>query len=885
MCRGLVIALCVLGLAAPAAASEAGSVDPAEQSSTARVIITVADPSGGVIPGATVSIAMPDPTPQAKAGAAPVAPARTNAAGVATVEGLAAGRYTITAEFPGFESVVLKDFRVRAGENRRTIVLPLKKVAEDVTVGRDRQTAGLDPRGNAFSTVLTREQIAALPDDPDEMEAALKAMSPPGAVMRIDGFSGGKLPPKSQIRSIRLPRMDQMAAQNHGGLGGMMHIDVMTQPGSGALGGSIDFGFRDDALNARNPFTPIKGDEGMQTGNLNLSGSIVPNKSSFAISIQQARLFDSGNILAAVSGGTVAQAIRRPTDRTNINGRFDQAFGDGHLLKFSYQRSANQIRNQGVGSFDLAERAYQTTFSENVFRLSENGAVGRRGFSESRLQLRWSETEAASLLEAPTVRVLDSFTSGGAQRRGGNRAVDFEAASDFDYVRGAHSMRAGVLAEGGRYRSNDGANYFGTYTFASLADYEAGRPSNYTRRIGDPNLTYSNLQVGAYWQDDWRARKSLLVSYGVRYEAQSMLEDQNNFSPRVTATWSPFKTGKTSLRAGAGWFNDWLGTSVYEQSLRVDGFRQQEVNVLNPAYPDPGAAGTVSPSNRYQLSDGLELPASLTANAGVDQTLSSSMRLSGTYTYRRSGTLLRGRNTNAPVNGVRPDSRFSNVIEVVNDAGSRTHMVGVTLSFMKLNWKQTILMGNYTWSKTETNTTGPFSLPSSGDDLSAEWGPAMPAHRVMAAFNMTPLPGLAVSLNLRGQSGSPYTVIAGQDLNGDGVFNDRPAGVSRNSLTTAGQWDLGARVSYSLGFGTKPQTTAGPGGVMIVMGGGGGMAGGFGPGAANKRFQLQFYAAAQNVTNRANYVGYSGVITSPFFGQATNVLNPRKIELGVRFGF
>ena len=49
--------------------------------------------------------------------------------------------------------------------------------------------------------------------------------------MRMDGFTGGKLPPKSQIRSIRLPRMDQMAAQNHGGMNGMMHIDVMTQPG------------------------------------------------------------------------------------------------------------------------------------------------------------------------------------------------------------------------------------------------------------------------------------------------------------------------------------------------------------------------------------------------------------------------------------------------------------------------------------------------------------------------------------------------------------------------------------------------------------------------------------------------------------------------------
>ena len=84
----------------------------------------------------------------------------------------------------------------RSSDNTQKVTLPLKKVDELLTVGRDKQTAALDPQGAAFSTVLTREQIAALPDDPDEMEAALKAMSPPGASLRIDGFSGGKLPPK-----------------------------------------------------------------------------------------------------------------------------------------------------------------------------------------------------------------------------------------------------------------------------------------------------------------------------------------------------------------------------------------------------------------------------------------------------------------------------------------------------------------------------------------------------------------------------------------------------------------------------------------------------------------------------------------------------------------
>ncbi len=84
----------------------------------------------------------------------------------------------------------------------------------------------------------------------------------------------------------------------------------------------------------------------------------------------------------------------------------------------------------------------------------------------------------------------DAFTSGGAQVRGGRTDTTFELASDLDYVRGNHSWRTGLLFEGGRYRSDDTSNYLGTYTFASLADYDAGKPSTFTQRIGDPDVGY-----------------------------------------------------------------------------------------------------------------------------------------------------------------------------------------------------------------------------------------------------------------------------------------------------------------------------------------------------------------------------------------------------------
>ena len=847
---------------------------------TAALRVTVRDPSGAVIPNAIVTIVGPDTS------------ASTDSKGVATIASVSPGRYSITVAFGGFETRTLTDVRLKPGENHRDVTLAIAKVAETVAVGRDPATAASDPNNERFGNALTKAQIDALPDDPDEMEQQLKQMAGPGAVIRVDGFHGGKLPPKSQIRSIRFAS-GMFAAENHNG--GMTFVDIQTQPGLGPLRGSTDFSYRGGAFDARNAFQPAKGPEETKQYNADLSGTLWKNRTSFSVGYTGATLFDSANVYAAGPDGPDAGAIRRPSDRSTINARIDHALSRTQTLQASVQRNANDQRELGVGGFDLADRAYANKTSDTLFRLRETGPWSKALNAETRLQIHQSTSANRSSVEAPAVNVLDAFTSGGAEQRGGTRSTELEYATNLDYARGRHSMRFGTLIQGGAYRSDAGANYLGTFTFSSLADYEAGRPATYTQRTGNPLVEYSNWDAGFFAQDDWRAAKNLTLSGGVREELQTHLGDRWNAAPRGGVTWSPFKNGKTTIRGGGGLFFDWLDASVYQQTLQVDGVHEQDIVVENPGYPDPysgGAGVEVLPASTYVLGQGLVMPARALAMAGVSQQLAN-LIVNVNYTHAQGWDRFRGRNVNAPQAGVRPDPLLGNVTEVQSSGRLRNDSlnVGVNLS---LTSTHTLLFANYAWLRQRNDADGPFSLPADSDDLAAEWGPAsgVPSHIASAVLNTTLLDRIRVSVSASARSGTPYNITTGRDSNGDAVFTDRPAGVGRNSGMSAGTWDVAARLTYVFGFGQKSQD-GGPGGQRVVIiqragGGAGDLLGGgagFGGGADNKRVRVELFATASNLFNRVNLAGYSGVMTSPFFGQPTAAGPARKLDVGLRIGF
>ena len=210
---------------------------------------------------------------------------------------------------------------------------------------------------------------------------------------------------------------------------------------------------------------------------------------------------------------------------------------------------------------------------------------------------------------------------------------------------------------------------------------------------------------------------------------------------------------------------------------------------------------------------------------------------------------------------------------------------------------------NYTLAKVDNNTDGPFGIPATGN-LDDEWGPASggqggqffvlqgigvvgtpPAttdirSRLNVNFNNQVIRNVLVSLGVNTSTAPPYTLLTGSDDNSDGVFNDRPASVGRNSVRASGQTVVFLFAAYQFAFGS---TAPLPPGVGVFGGGGAAQVRTFDQG--NKRYRMQLFVQAQNLANQRNYVGYSGTMTSKFFGRPTSVSGMRKIDVGLSLQF
>lgn len=836
--------------------------------------IVVKDPTGAVIYNARVML-----TKDGK----PEATTVTNQRGEAHFNHIIATRSQLHIEAAGFKSRDLDLSELKAGANHTDITLEIDPIKADVQVADEAQVRNSDPNGPAFTNVLTADQIAALPDDPDEFENAINQLAGPGAQMRVNGFRGGKLPPKSQIREIRF-RLNPYAAENHDA--GHGFVDVITKPGVDKWHGSFNFGFRDEALNGRQAFAPVRGPEQQRRFGLSLDGPIWKNRTSLFLNTDGSLFYDAKTLVATLPTGPISDLVFRPSRRLNFDARLEHALNKTHTSRLQYQRNATLQNNLGAGDFDLPSRAFSQNQTEHILRLADSGVIGKRYYNEARFQTRWVNTEATSASSGQTILVPGAFNAGSAQRSGGRNQLEFELDDNVDYALAHHGLRFGIELEAGHYRSDESTNAAGTFQFTDLAAFEAGRPTQFTQRLGDPTVAYSQYQFGWYVQDDYRLRKNLTVSYGVRHELQTNVPGKFNLAPRFGFVWSPKKNGSITVRGGAGIFYDWYASQTFEQTLRVDGERQRDRIITNPGFPNPfiGGNAVLLPPSRIQTDPNLNQPYIIQSSVGVETAPFKLFRLTTNYTYQRGVHLLRGKNVNPPVAGVRPNPTIGNITNIESSAYSSVHRLMIGIGPAKFVngffWS-----ANYLLMKNSNDADSPFSLPVNNFNLRAERGPAASdiRHFFSAFASRRFKHGFGASTIINATSALPYNITTGFDNNGDTVINDRPFGVSRNSARGKGRLEIGSRLSWGTDFGPEQKQGGGPQVRMIRMGGEASAPSI--PGASNKRFHLEFYAQVFNLLNHTNLQNFVGVQTSPFFGQATSAQAPRRMEVGTRFNF
>ena len=121
--------------------------------------------------------------------------------------------------------------------NLLNVILKVTIEQQKVTVSADTAGVNTDPENNVGAIVLKGTDLESLPDDPDDLVAALQALAGPaagpnGGQIYIDGFSGGRMPPLSSIREVRINANPFSAEYDRPGIGPNRNSD---QAGNGSI--------------------------------------------------------------------------------------------------------------------------------------------------------------------------------------------------------------------------------------------------------------------------------------------------------------------------------------------------------------------------------------------------------------------------------------------------------------------------------------------------------------------------------------------------------------------------------------------------------------------------------------------------------------------------
>ena len=875
----------------------------AQQPATGTFRGKVVDPSGALVRAATLTVRNSN---------GPARETVTDQEGAFSITNLAPDVYVVRASAPGFARFERADVVIAPGRATSLEIALTVTILEEVTVG-EPQPINADPDANATATVLRGDDLKALPDDPAELEAALQALAGPGAgpsggEIFIDGFSGGKLPPRDTIREIRINQNPFSSEFDRLGLG---RIEIFTKPGTEDWSGEIDSEFEDEALNSRNPFASNRPPFQLRNFGVAVSGPIIKKRASFFVDFEHETIDNNSLINALVLDQSLGvtpfrQAVLVPTKNLDFSPRFDIQLSPTHTFVFRYSFEQSIVKGAGLGGFDLPSRSFSTRDSEQTLRLTDTLAISPTIVNEARFQYIRRRGNRESDDPAPTIRVNDAFTSGGSNVGLSFANEDrFEMQNYTSFLRGNHTLKVGLRLRHFRVTDSSPGNFAGTFTFTSLDQYRntllntpGAFPTQFSIAGGNPQAAVKQTDTGVFAQNDWRYSPKFTSSFGLRYENQTNISSDSNVAPRIGFAFAPGAGGKgspkTVFRGGFGVFYDRFGESLTLQALRFNGVNQQQFIVTDSAILDaviftqigvsnvPTANQLVAFAQRQTtriVSPDLRSPYTMQTVFSVERQLPFKTTLSATLANARTRRLLRSRNINAPVGGVRPNPAAGNIFQY--ESTGRFSQNQLIVNFRSKFAEGISIFGNYSIGKARSDSDGAGSLPANSYDLSGEYGDALldVRHRFTLGGSFETFWGVRLNPFITFRSGVPFNISTGADDNLDSTFNDRPAFAMSASepgviVTRFGAFDPTPEVGDVIiprNFGRGPGFFNVNLRLAKEFGFGGGQKKGQKDDEEESPYKLEFSAQIRNLLNHTNGGTPVGNLRSPFFGNPVSL--------------
>jgi Carboxypeptidase regulatory-like domain len=939
-----------------------GSVFAQTQVQTGRLRGQIVDATGAVIPGASITV---------KNSSGLVVSATSDGAGAYDVKNLVPGKYTVSVTAKGFAPTT-QEMEIAAGQVKRAdIPLAILVKEEDVDVQSDAAKVSTSPDANASSLVISGKDLDALSDDPDELQSELQALAGPsagpnGGQIYIDGFTGGQLPPKSSIREIRINQNPFSAQYDRMGFG---RIEILTKPGTDKVHGQFFFNDNHSFLDGLNPFAASEPDFSTQMVSGNVGGPL-GKKASYQINAERRNINEATVVLPAAFAAASVPVIGvlNPRVRTNLSTRFDYQVSASNTLMVRYQFTHNHEENDGISQLSLPSQGFNQSGNENEIQISDTQILSPHAINETRFEWERGSTDQNSLSLIPTINVLGQFSEGGNPLGISSVITNHYELQNYTSInKGNHFLRLGGRLRATANSSTSTQNFNGTFTFGAtkdpitqqtitpLTNFKNGTPTQLTVLTGNPLIQDTFVDAGLYAEDDWKIRPNMTASYGLRFETQNGIKDHGDWAPRVGFAWGlggkKNAAPKTVIRTGFGLFYDRFSQNLIMQAERLNGINQKQVTItvdpkstsvanqallasLFASYPNIPSLPTTQ-STTYAIDPALRAPYTVQFAGSVERQITKSATLTGTYLHSH---------------GVH--QFFSSVLTVTPvpqyqfESGGVFNQDQFIANFNMRAGTRLTIFSFYMFSHANSNTAGATSFASDPTrGISADYGRAVfdVRHRVFFGGTVALPHGFRVSPFMVANSGAPFNIITGTDLNGDSIFNDRPAFASGtgagivdtnfgtfNTSPTPGeaiipsnfgsspaQFTLNVRLSKTIGLGPKleaansnPQQQGqggqhapgahgggegrGPGG-----GGPGGMGGQRGGGGfggtekSNQRYSLTFSANARNIFNDVNSAPPIGNLSSGLFGKSTalagGVFNTqsanRRVDLQVMFSF